>query len=567
LKTIFERRLIGNHTSRSAPFYAPLFCLPGRLYLFAAICALEAVVEIGVIHIRYAFRPGLLPVAMVSFAAFLGLGNRWLKAQRERLPFGFIYFGGHLACVAAAIGISAAAELPGASARFCSAAPFAVFAAFLLQIPLLALACVPFRAWTIFFRSTGSLWFYALLAGLAAWFLIHPFQSLWSARDGGLGRAMQMATFDSAQAVLGGILPDFTADAASFSMGTPRFSVTILEPCSGMEGMGLMLAFSLVWFWCIRKQLRFPRAFLLIPCALGCMWGMNVLRICALILIGNAFGPDVAMVGFHSYFGWIAFTAVALVFCLVAEKISWLHKRPSAAFWGQGGPPSGGWEPAAVAMEAKYSGESPAIRGYLIPFLAILAASFVSKAASGYFEWLYPLRFVAAAVAICCFWPWLKKLDWRFGWVGPAAGVAVFLVWIAPTLCSHQFAASRLGPSLASLSPVARWTWIAFRVAAAVTTVPLAEELAFRGYLARRFVRWDFDSVPFTGLTALSIALSSAAFGLMHGRQWLAGILAGLAYALALRWRGRMGDAVVAHAVTNLLLAVWVLGLGDWAQW
>jgi CAAX prenyl protease-like protein len=100
-----------------------------------------------------------------------------------------------------------------------------------------------------------------------------------------------------------------------------------------------------------------------------------------------------------------------------------------------------------------------------------------------------------------------------------------------------------------------------------VVTVPIAEELAFRGYLARRFLRRDFDSVPFTGLTALSIALSSVAFGLMHGQQWGVGILAGLAYAFALRWRGRMGDAVVAHAVSNLLLAAWVLGFGDWAQW
>jgi hypothetical protein len=40
-----------------------------------------------------------------------------------------------------------------------------------------------------------------------------------------------------------------------------------------------------------------------------------------------------------------------------------------------------------------------------------------------------------------------------------------------------------------------------------------------------------------------------------------------LAYAGALKWKGRIGDAVVAHATTNLLLAVWVLSRGDWAQW
>jgi len=74
-------------------------------------------------------------------------------------------------------------------------------------------------------------------------------------------------------------------------------------------------------------------------------------------------------------------------------------------------------------------------------------------------------------------------------------------------------------------------------------------------------------------LTVLSICLSSAVFGLEHMKNlmdWqhlVLGTVAGLAFAAALRWRGRMGDAVVAHAVSNLLLAAWVLGLGDWAQW
>jgi CAAX prenyl protease-like protein len=103
--------------------------------------------------------------------------------------------------------------------------------------------------------------------------------------------------------------------------------------------------------------------------------------------------------------------------------------------------------------------------------------------------------------------------------------------------------------------------------------VPIAEELAFRGYLARRIVSREFDSVSFTALTALPVLLSSVVFGLMHMKDltdWqhlLLGALAGLAFAAALRWRGRMGDAVVAHAVCNLLLAAWVLGMGDWAQW
>ena len=57
------------------------------------------------------------------------------------------------------------------------------------------------------------------------------------------------------------------------------------------------------------------------------------------------------------------------------------------------------------------------------------------------------------------------------------------------------------------------------------------------------------------------------AFGILRGQHWTAGILAGLAYAAVLRFRGRIGDAVAAHAVSNLLPAAWVLLRGDWAEW
>ena len=213
----------------------------------------------------------------------------------------------------------------------------------------------------------------------------------------------------------------------------------------------------------------------------------------------------------------------------------------------------------ASTVTANETAESPATAAYLVPFLAILAASFISKAASGYFEWLYPLRFIAAAIALWYFRSEYRKLDWRFGWIAPATGAAIFLAWIGPALWMHERHASPLGSALAALSPSIRTAWIAFRVAAAVVTVPIAEELAFRGYLARRLISRNFDEVSFRSLTSLSVCLSSVAFGVMHGSHWFVGILAGLAYAAVLKWRGRIGDAVIAHATSNLLLAVWVL--------
>lgn len=386
---------------------------------------------------------------------------------------------------------------------------------------------------------------------------------------------MQTGTLYAVRAVLSAFLPDVVTDPASFTIGTPRCLVTIAAGCSGVEGLGLVLLFTSIWLWYYRKEYRFPHALLLIPCALGCIWLLNIVRICALIFIMSAGGSEMAGSGFHAAAGWISFIIIALIFSLATQRLSWMRKISPVAPCAGGLPQSDGAEThsGASAQLRGELGEAPAIRAYLIPFLVILAAAFVSRAASGNFEWLYALRFFAASIALWYFWPKLKNLDWRFGWFGPVAGVAVFLVWMAPACFQHEPAASPLGQALGALSLTARWTWIAFRVAAAVVTVPIAEELAFRGYLARRFISREFDAVSFSSLTLLSICLSSAVFGLEHMKNlmdWqhlLLGTLAGLGFAAALRWRGRMGDAVVAHAVSNLLLAAWVLGFGDWAQW
>ena len=110
-------------------------------------------------------------------------------------------------------------------------------------------------------------------------------------------------------------------------------------------------------------------------------------------------------------------------------------------------------------------------------------------------------------------------------------------------------------------------TWVILRLIGGVVTVPIAEELAFRGFGLRRLISSDFESVPWKSFTWTSLLISSLLFGAMHGERWLAGTAAGILYALAMRWRGRLGDAILAHAVTNGLLAVWVLAFGRWELW
>src|SRR5262249_36909700 len=100
-----------------------------------------------------------------------------------------------------------------------------------------------------------------------------------------------------------------------------------------------------------------------------------------------------------------------------------------------------------------------------------------------------------------------------------------------------------------------------------VVVAPAAEELAFRGYLTRRLIAADFRSVPPGTFTWPSFLASSALFGLTHGPNWAAGTLAGMAFALVYYRRGKLIDAVLAHAAANGLLAAYALATGDWSRW
>jgi CAAX prenyl protease-like protein len=197
----------------------------------------------------------------------------------------------------------------------------------------------------------------------------------------------------------------------------------------------------------------------------------------------------------------------------------------------------------------------------------ILGAAMISRAATGRVEWLYPLRFLAAGAALWFFRRKYFALDWTCGWAAPLTGVAVFFIWIAMDRGSGTHTDNGMAAGLAAWPATARIAWLAFRTVAAVVTVPIAEELAFRGFLLRRLVSSEFESVSFRRFSPFAFLVSSVAFGLMHGDRWLAGTLAGMLYAGVLMRRGSMGTPVVAHATTNALLAGWVLFYGRWDLW
>jgi CAAX prenyl protease-like protein len=93
--------------------------------------------------------------------------------------------------------------------------------------------------------------------------------------------------------------------------------------------------------------------------------------------------------------------------------------------------------------------------------------------------------------------------------------------------------------------------------------VPPLEEVFWRSFLYRWFVRTDFQNMPLNRFHPTSFIVTSLLFGFEH-YQWLAGVLCGFAYQGLVLRKNRLGDAITAHAITNFLLGVWVAWRGDW---
>jgi exosortase E/protease (VPEID-CTERM system) len=398
------------------------------------------------------------------------------------------------------------------------------------------LALSPRMVWLDLARSLGAIWVYAPIAALLGTAAIQWSQQLWA--------PTAELTFGLVSRVLSPMLPTLVADPSTRVLGTDRFAIQVADECSGLEGVGLVLIFSIAWLIYFRREYVFPRALLLIPVGVASIFALNVLRISALFLIGNAGYSDVALYGFHSQAGWIAFNAVACGLAVLSRRSAWSGAVPS---------------PAVSAAS-----DNPTA-AYLMPFLAILAAGMLSHAMSSRFEFFYPLRLIAAAVVLWIYRERLLRLDWRGSWRGLAVGACIFVVWIA---AAHALIPAAGIPSeLAAMHPAARGLWIGSRLAASVLTVPIAEELAYRGYLLRRIGHSDFEAVPFQSVRWPALCATAGIFGLGHGALWLPAVVAGIAYGLVVMRRGRLGEAVIAHATTNALVAAAVLGWHQWQLW
>lgn len=204
---------------------------------------------------------------------------------------------------------------------------------------------------------------------------------------------------------------------------------------------------------------------------------------------------------------------------------------------------------------------------YII-FVALTALQGKFGEASKY--WFYLAKTLVGVWLIWAMLPVVKEMRWTFSLEAVLVGVGVIVVWIAldPYYPKLPMAAGtpwnpheQLGTGTALA-----WLFIVTRILGSTLVVPMIEETFFRSFLYRYIVKPNFEEVSLKLFHLGAFLITSVLFGLIH-REWLAGILCGMAYQWLVLRKGHLGDAITAHAISNLLLGAWVLYKGAWQFW
>jgi hypothetical protein len=184
----------------------------------------------------------------------------------------------------------------------------------------------------------------------------------------------------------------------------------------------------------------------------------------------------------------------------------------------------------------------------------------------------YPIRVVVVTGVLLL---WSRPLI-HFKASRPVASVAigllVFLIWVGPDLLWPGYRAhwlfqnSLTGQTASSVAEHHRTAgaFLAWRLAGLVLLVPVIEELFWRAWLMRYIMSRDFERIPLGACTAASFWITALLFASEHGPYWDVGLAAGIAFNWWMIRTRNLADCILAHAVTNACLGVFVLAYSKW---
>jgi exosortase E/protease (VPEID-CTERM system) len=331
-------------------------------------------------------------------------------------------------------------------------------------------------------------------------------------------------------------------------IGSGDFFGQISPACSGYEGMILSVLFLGIYFYLEPSKTSALQKALVILLACVAIFLLNALRLALLVYIGAHFSAEVAREGFHTNFGLLAL--VVVVVAAVASTLILVTPRSSAP----------------EKADANFLNfDHDASSRMLIPLIYLIGSLLLCGLFSGKFFWLYPVPILAASAGLYQIRSTLRSLKLEMTAAPFLLALATFLAWLQLVPADAKESEAFQNALFSAPFPLIVF-WLSLRLFGATVIIPLVEELAFRGAFnellgnaLRRY--WTEGAAQFGAMIAVAVC-----FGLVHS-NFFAGVLAGLAFGVA-RWRrDELGDAIVCHALTNLMLSLYILLSGNWSYW
>ena len=222
--------------------------------------------------------------------------------------------------------------------------------------------------------------------------------------------------------------------------------------------------------------------------------------------------------------------------------------------------------------------EKRKLTAYVLPlpvFVVLLVLNSALKKISDRFwlssaeYWIYPAQMVLCGGVVIWFWR-----DYNLERPSQIAfalliGVIVFLVWISP----QQFFGSServvgFNTDVFAARPSIYWMTIVLRFLRLAVVVPFIEEIFWRGFLLRLLIDENFERVPVGTFSWLSFGVVAVGFSFSHtAEDWMVALLTGALYnGVAYRTKS-LSSCVLTHAITNLLLGLWIMKTKQWGFW
>jgi CAAX prenyl protease-like protein len=204
-----------------------------------------------------------------------------------------------------------------------------------------------------------------------------------------------------------------------------------------------------------------------------------------------------------------------------------------------------------------------------MPFVAPFLAFMIFLSFEGYFPGqhylLYPLKTLLVVAVLAWYWRSLPSLRTGAPLQSTGIGIVAVVLWIALDPLLVHYDLPLIGRNPFALYPSGEaWALFGCRLAGFAFCVPIMEELFWRGFLMRWLIREDFTSVPLGTYEIRSFWITTALFAGVHGAEWPLALLVGVLYGAWFVYRKNLGDIMVAHGVTNLLLGLYCLADRDW---